>query len=93
MNNASSERVVGVCAALSLCGALALGPALAEAAGPSWSVGKLPGCEDLPARMARYYKPVEAAVTPAAPQYSLTDFFSFSAKQAALQIISASSER
>jgi hypothetical protein len=35
------------------------------------SVKKLPGCGDLPARMAKYYKPVKVDVKPAAPQYKL----------------------
>ncbi len=35
------------------------------------SAKKLPGCDDLPARMAQYYKPVAVDVKPNAPQYKL----------------------
>ncbi len=35
------------------------------------SAKKLPGCDDLPARMAQYYKPVKVDVKPSAPQYKL----------------------
>jgi hypothetical protein len=52
-----------------LCVCLLVAAALG--AEPTWSVKKLPGSDDLPARMAAYYKPVEAAVKPAAPQYEL----------------------
>ncbi|MCK4623954.1 MAG: DUF3160 domain-containing protein [Phycisphaerae bacterium] len=35
------------------------------------SAKKLTGCDDLPARMAKYYKPVKVDVEPNAPQYKL----------------------
>ncbi|MDY7009672.1 MAG: DUF3160 domain-containing protein [Planctomycetota bacterium] len=35
------------------------------------SAKKLPGCGNLPERMAKYYKPVEVEVKPASPQYKL----------------------
>ncbi len=35
------------------------------------SAKKLPGCDDLPARMAQYYKPVKVDAKPNAPQYKL----------------------
>ncbi|OPX23399.1 MAG: hypothetical protein B1H04_03770, partial [Planctomycetales bacterium 4484_123] len=50
---------------LGLAGSLALG---AEA---GWSMRKLPGCEDLPKRMAAFYRPVEVRLKPAARQYEL----------------------
>jgi len=51
--------------------AVACAVATAGGAEPAWSVKKLPGCEDLPARMAGYYEPVDVGVKPAAPQYKL----------------------
>ncbi|HUU59103.1 MAG TPA: hypothetical protein VMZ50_06135, partial [Phycisphaerae bacterium] len=44
------------------------GPA-ASGAEPAWSVEKLPGCDNLSARMASYYEAVKVKVTAAAPQY------------------------
>lgn len=35
------------------------------------SARKLPGCEGLPQRFARYYKPIKIQITPNAPQYKL----------------------
>ena len=45
--------------------------AAAAAETPAWSVKKLPGCDNLPTRMAGYYQPVELEIDPKAPQYKL----------------------
>jgi len=67
MNEKAYLSGVGV---VLLAAMVAGGPA-ASGAEPGWSVEKLPGCDNLSARMASYYEAVKAKVTPAAPQYKL----------------------
>ena len=57
--------------ALMAVAAVVLAATGAWAAEASWSVKKLPGCDNLPTRMAGYYKPVAVTVKPAATQYKL----------------------
>ena len=54
-------------AAIALVGLSVAAAATAE----TWTVRKLPGCDDLPARMATYYEPVKAPAAAGAPQYKL----------------------
>jgi len=49
--------------------AVACAPAAGE--GKTYPVSELPGCKDLPQRMAAHYEPVKVAVKPDAPQYDL----------------------
>ena len=58
-------------AALMVIVVVALAAAAAGAEEATWSVKKLPGCDNLPTRMAAFYKPVAVTVKPAAPQYKL----------------------
>ncbi|HUS47747.1 MAG TPA: DUF3160 domain-containing protein [Phycisphaerae bacterium] len=55
---------------LAVCAAV-LCAAAAPAAEQTWSVGKLPGCDNLPVRMAGYYEPVKVEFTPAVKPYEL----------------------
>jgi hypothetical protein len=69
MKPASLASQVALCVVMTLT--LGVAPASGTEEADSWSVRKLPGCEDLPQRMARFHKPVKVDVTPAAPQYKL----------------------
>jgi len=62
-------RIATTCVLSALCVHAAL--VFADEPAAAWSVKKLPGCENLPARMAGYYQPVAVTVRPAAPQYKL----------------------
>ena len=64
--NTNIFRVATVFAA-----ALLTASAAARSAEPHWSVKKLPGCDNLPLRMAGYYTPVKVELKPAAPHYKL----------------------
>jgi len=50
---------------------LAAGPSAVAEEPATYPVSELPGCKDLPQRMAGHYEPVKVAAKPAAPQYDL----------------------
>ena len=59
------------CAILVISSACLAGAPRGTAEETSWPLNELPGCKDLPQRMAKYYKPVPVAVKPAVAPYKL----------------------
>ena len=71
MQTRIAVRLAAFALLLGLCGLPAASPAPAAEGKVTWSLLKLPGCDDLPRRMAKYYKPVEVDCKPAVRAYRL----------------------